>query len=176
MCRERVSFRVHPGFPGITICILQESSTRLDSYNTGADLMPSSDPSGGKAPPIRWIAGAALLAMTAAGTIFFAPRIWNHVAKNARLINSALHSAQSRMRRQNTVIRPLSTASTNPAPRAFIKLTHSPINTTAQQPKKVSSGPNEFRLQPDAGFGQIGEETGEDPKLRADYFYRQRAY
>src|ERR1019366_9895503 len=55
-----------------------------------------------------------------------------------------------------------------------------PASPTADRLKTPASGnkaseKNEFRLQADTGSEQGGE-TGEDPKQRADYFYRQRAY
>jgi photosystem II stability/assembly factor-like uncharacterized protein len=128
----------------------------------------------------KWIAAVALLALFVAGTIYVAPRVWKHAAKNARMSVSLRASAPSPAGRPNTAPQVSPATRTAPSPSLNGALRQIPASPTADKLKTPASGnkaseKNEFRLQADTGSEQGGE-TGEDPKQRADYFYRQRAY
>jgi photosystem II stability/assembly factor-like uncharacterized protein len=133
----------------------------------------------------KWTAAAALLAMMVAGAIYFAPRVWNHTTKKSPVTStgralsppSALH--QSAITQAAVSIDPTLPASANDKLPVFSaepkKVASAPEALTPQIAKKLPIESND-RRQADTGSGLVGEETGEDPKLRADYFYRQRAY
>lgn len=120
----------------------------------------------------KWIAVATLLAIIISAAFYVAPHLRQRAAKNA------------------TAVPNVPARATPPAPDwtdADLKITGAFIRSlpwsaakrrsTKISPEQKVSDKNEFRMQPDTGSGeQEGGETGDDPKQRADYFYRQRAY
>jgi len=138
----------------------------------------------------KWIAAAALLAMAVAGITYVAPHLWNRAAKHSPVAYSARPTALSPAVPDAATARVAPTVALNPTPAApaiskspaltaalgQIPGVASPNPPTAAFAKKIDSAQNEVRMEPDTGSGDTGVETGEDPKLRADYFYHQRAY
>jgi len=128
----------------------------------------------------KWIATIVLLALGTVGAIYLAPHFWNRAPKNVSLANVAPASAPPILAAKS---QPSPQPSANsPAVTPVIRRAH---NSSRKNPssnlvakKNISDkDKNEFRMQPDTGSGEEeGGETGDDPKLRADYFYRQRAY
>jgi hypothetical protein len=118
----------------------------------------------------RWIASAALFAIIVSAAFYFAPQLRQRVTKDTpttpTLSAKAVPSAPP--------------ASISPAKAVAIsRISIAPVKNSPRtiRPQQKLSGKNEFRMQPDTGSAEDeGGETGDDPKQRADYFYRQRAY
>jgi photosystem II stability/assembly factor-like uncharacterized protein len=118
----------------------------------------------------KWIAAAALLAIIVSAAFYVAPHFAQPAAKNpAAAPAPSANSGPPAL----------------PAPSSQVKLNavqHIPIASAKNPPRAIApqqkvSNKNEFRMVPDTGSGEEnGGETGDDPKQRADYFYRQRAY
>jgi photosystem II stability/assembly factor-like uncharacterized protein len=113
-------------------------------------------------------ATAALLAIIATATFYVAPNLRQRAAKNAPvapiLPTKAAPSAP-----------PASSSPVRAASR-HIPVSAVKIPPHAIAPQQKVSDKTEFRMSPDTGSEEEGGETGDDPKQRADYFYRQRAY
>jgi photosystem II stability/assembly factor-like uncharacterized protein len=120
----------------------------------------------------KWTAAAALLTVIVSAAFYLAPHLRQRAAKNAAAVPNVPAKA---------------TPPASDWTDADLKITGAfirslPWSAPKKRSKKISpeqkvSDKNEFRMQPDTGFGeQEGGETGDDPKQRADYFYRQRAY
>ncbi len=127
----------------------------------------------------KWIAGIILLALAAFGPFYFAPYLFHRATKNVSVGNSApasvprVLSAKAEPSAERTID---SRSKTSAARRALKPPAKNPQGTLVVK-KAISADPrDEFRMQPDTGSAEEGGETGDDPKLRADYFYRQRAY
>lgn len=118
----------------------------------------------------KWTSAATLLAIILSGAFYVAPHFSRRAAKNAPIASTLSAKAVPSMPpAQSSVGRPAAVQHNSIAPPEHLSLTI--------PPEQKVSGKNEFRMQPDAGSSEEGiGETGDDPKQRADYFYRQRAY
>ena len=138
----------------------------------------------------RWIAGALLFALVVAGAFYVLPGLWNHRMANPLVTIAPSVTVPPAKIQPNTVAPAVSTQSAR-TPHSAAVAPKSPSTNSSMQnsqaasaleklkvlaAKKKTSDPNEFRMEPDKGSSEEGGETGEDPKLRADYFYSQRAY
>ena len=131
----------------------------------------------------------ALLALLVAGTLYFFPRVWNHAPKNSSVADCAKFRAGRIHPDTPSQTSPVISAK-SPSPGKEIPITYTDGSSSAnsrvarakqsedsRHEEKTQSDNTDFLLQPDNGIhDDEGGETGEDPKLRADYFYRQRAY
>jgi photosystem II stability/assembly factor-like uncharacterized protein len=115
----------------------------------------------------RRIATVDLLALLVAGIVCFAPRARQHASKNAPA--TGIFSTKAEPSTPATAI-PFAKI---PAVR-IINAPPAKNPLYANTPKENISYENEFRMQADTG--DASGETGDDPKKRADYFYKQRAY
>jgi uncharacterized repeat protein (TIGR01451 family) len=141
------------------------------------------------------VAAVALLAVLVSGTFYFAPRVWKHAAKNAPVAKSITVSAPPLAIHRNAptqappivAVKPAPLLSRKPAPEETksaalsadlhqIPVSPKSNNLSTLEANKQKLGKDEFRMQADTGSTGGSGETGEDPKLRANYFYRQRAY
>ena len=139
----------------------------------------------------RTIAAVALLALLVAGTLYIFPNLWKHAVKNSPVAETTRTSAATIAIHPDAPKQSSPIISAKPAPPAP-KKDRSTTLTAALQQIPASPAPNnlkplaakskkfdinDVRLQPSTGINdEEGGETGEDPKQRADYFYRQRAY
>jgi uncharacterized repeat protein (TIGR01451 family) len=139
----------------------------------------------------KYVAAFSLLALFVAGIFYALPRVRNHAAKNAPVANSMPSSAPLPALHHDapTQTSPIIAAKpASPTPEktrskvlsaALRQIPGAPAAnklSTLETKKKILAN-DEFRMQPDAGSAEEeGGETGDDPKQRADYFYRQRAY
>jgi uncharacterized repeat protein (TIGR01451 family) len=108
----------------------------------------------------------------------------------AIIVTAAFYSPNDRTKRAAKIApdAQISTAkaepSAPPAPSSLVKrasISQIPVASAKNPPHAIApqqkvSDKNDFRMAPDTGSGEEGGETGDDPKQRADYFYRQRAY
>lgn len=142
--------------------------------------MTSTSTSENSSRTTKWIAAILLFALGAVATIYLAPHLWNRTPKNVSVANTVPAPAPPILADKSL---PSPQASTN-SPTITSPFRH-PHNSSRKIPpsnlvakKNISDkDKNEFRMQPDTGSAEEeGGETGDDPKLRADYFYRQRAY
>ncbi|HEY4838714.1 MAG TPA: hypothetical protein VIH72_08910, partial [Candidatus Acidoferrales bacterium] len=118
----------------------------------------------------KWTATAALLAIIVTAAFYVAPHFSQRAAKNAPA--APILSAEAEPSAPPV---PSSLAKLNAVRRIPVAPAKNPPRAIA--PNQKVSDKNEFRMAPDAGSGETeGGETGDDPKQRADYFYRQRAY
>jgi hypothetical protein len=118
----------------------------------------------------KWIAAVALIATVVSAAFYAAPHFRQRAAKNAPA--APILSAKAEPSAPPAPISPVKSAA--------IRHVHIAAASNLQHaitPQQKVSDRNEFRMTPDTGSGEEqGGETGDDPKQRADYFYRQRAY